>query len=525
MAKRKKAKRNKTKDKKEVVLTPKEEFAYGHIINALAGGLYPNKFHVVREYIQNGFDAIVNWKGTKKTTDTGITVTVQKPSIFIFDNGTGMDRHTVNEYRKIGFSKKMVGEFAGFRGIGKLAGISVAKRLVVTTSPYGIREKYTLTFDAKGMLEEIDALKKKRENIALNSLIAKHTNLTSDVENKNDRYTMVELQGIRPDSKILFDKNSLIDYLSKNVPVPFNPEFEYADDVEEDIARFVEDYDCVEISVDGDSVYKPFIGELKPPKHVIVRGGTGNGKQLAFCWYCENADKGQIRPIDISGLTYRYKNFAVGDNYLTRKTVWSTSPHLAFYFMGEVYMTDPDVVPTSQRDDFEQSDARDQVYQKAKVIADELNRIARTSSGIRRAEEYVTRGGQIVSKIDKEIKRQEPYLGDLSVEKITQLSNVVNNIEKRKRNIPQEDKKTKSLATRVVKKAKKLLRQFEGLEKAGKKDFDIVKKLALDKQATEVYVTVIRTLKDIFVDSPDDLENIIKALHRNLLRVLSKKTG
>lgn len=508
----------------KLIIKPKEEFAYGYIIKALAGGLYPNKFHVIREYVQNGFDSIVSWKQAKKNRNAAIKINIQKPSIFIFDNGTGMDRHTLNEYRKVGFSKKTVGESAGFRGIGKLAGISIAKKLVVTTSPYKIREKYNLIFNAEDMIKEIDDLKKKRENIPLNRLIEKHTKLTSDVEGANDHYTMVELNGIRQDSKILFNEEMLIDYLSNNAPVKFDPEFSFGREIEEDIRQFVEDYNCVDISVGRNNVYKPFKEDLKAHKHIIVWDSKYRDKQRAFCWYCENKRKGQIRPTEISGLVYRYKNFAVGDNYLTRKTIWNTSHHLAFYFMGEVYITDPNIVPTSQRDDFEQSVARDGFYKDAKVVANELNSIARISSGIRRAEEYVSRGVEIVSKIDEEMKKKEPYLRDLSVEKITQLSNVVTDIEKRKKNIPKTDRKTKYLATTVVKKAKRLLCEFEEVEKAEKKEFNIVKKLNFNKQATEVYLTVVRTVKDFFVDEPDELEKIIKALHRNLLKTFSKKT-
>ena len=147
--------------KPEPIIKPKDEYAYGHIIKALAGGLYPHKFHVIREYIQNAFDAVVSWKATTNDNNVSISVSIQKPSIFIYDNGTGMDRHTLNEYRKVGFSKKVIGESVGFRGIGKLAGISVAKKLIVTTSPFGVSEKYTLVFDAEAMLKEIDELKKK----------------------------------------------------------------------------------------------------------------------------------------------------------------------------------------------------------------------------------------------------------------------------------------------------------------------------------------------------------------------------
>lgn len=505
----------------DVIIKPDKEYAYGHIIKALAGGLYPNKFHVAREYVQNGFDAILNWKQTKKHTKCQIRILIQKPSIFIYDNGTGMDRHTLNEYRKVGFSKKMVGEFAGFRGIGKLAGISVAKKLIVTTSPYGKSEKYILTFDAEAMINEIDELKKKRENISLNNLIAKHTTLSSDEEYKDEHYTMVELHGIKSDSKILLDNKNLRDYLSKNAPVPFDPNFSYGKEIEDDIRRFVSDYDCIELLVDNKQVFKPFAPNLKPHKHILVWDSKGQ-KQKAFCWYCENKGKGQIKPDELSGFIYRYKNFAVGDNYLTRKTIWGSSSHLAFYFMGEIYITVPEIIPTSQRDDFEQSTERDTFYKDANVIANEVNKLARTSSDIRRAKEVVDEGSKVVSNIGEEVDEKEPSLGDLSVEKITLLSNTITKIQSREKNIPPDDKSTRILAKRVVKKAKKLLGQIREIEKQEKKQYSIINALKFNNQAKMVYFTTIRTLKDVLVDQPEKLEVIIKELHKNLRKEFKK---
>lgn len=510
--------------KSKLIIKPKEEYAYGHIIKALAGGLYPNKFHVMREYIQNAFDAVIDWKSSKNDKNIAITVSIQKPSIFIHDNGTGMDRHTLNEYRKVGFSKKIIGESVGFRGIGKLAGISIAKKLIVTTSPFGTAEKYTLVFDAEAMLKDIDELKKKRANIPLNTLIEKHTKLSSDIEEKDKHYTMVELHEIKSDSKILFDKARLIDYISKNAPVPFDPNFSHAKDIEDGIKKFVNDYDCVDLSVDAQKVYKPFAQSLKAPQLIAVPDSKDKKKFVALCWYCEHQDKGQVKPIEISGLVYRYKNFAVGDNYLTRTTIWNTSSHLAFYFIGEVYIIDTSIVPTSQRDDFEQNINRDKFYQAAEIISNQLNVVARESSDVRRAEEYVQRGVEVISSIDTDVKKKEPSLKVLGVQKIAEIVNVIDNIEKRKKNIPKEDKKTKLLADQVVKKARKLLKEVEDAGKSEKGEFDIVKKLKLESQAEQVYTTAVRTLKDFFVENPDDLEKALKAFHQNLTKVFGKKT-
>ena len=512
---------NKKRKTKEVVIKPKEEYAYGYIIKALAGGLYPNKFHVIREYVQNAFDAIVSWKDTHDDQNVGIKITIKKPSISIFDNGTGMDRLTLNEYRKVGFSKKRIGESVGFRGIGKLAGISVAKKLIVTTSPYGVKEKYTLEFDAGRMLKEVDDLKRKKQNISLNALIEKYTSLSSDIEKAEEHYTFIQLYEIKQDSKILFDKNKLKDYIAKNVPVPFDPEFVYGEEIEEEIKKFVEDYDCVNVLIDGEHIYKPFVPNVNKPKYIVV-WNKDKKKILGYCWYCENKEKGQIKPLDLSGLVYRYKNFAVGDHELTRQTLWNISPHLAFYFIGEIYICDEEVIPTSQRDNFEQNSARDRFYKEGIQIFSELNRIARVSSGARRALHYIDVGRTVILEAEQDIKKQEYYLKDLNVEKIAQIYNIIISIENRKENIPKEDKKNKILANKLIKQGKLLLKKFEGVKKISR-DYDITKKINLNSQAKNVYSAAIRTLKDFFIKDQKELEKIIKLFHKNLVSFFSKK--
>ena len=37
----------------EKITTENEEYVYGYLMEVLTGGLYPNKFDVIREYVQN----------------------------------------------------------------------------------------------------------------------------------------------------------------------------------------------------------------------------------------------------------------------------------------------------------------------------------------------------------------------------------------------------------------------------------------------------------------------------------------
>ena len=62
----------------------KEYYAYGSVLEALSFGLYPDKKHVIREFIQNAFDALCDWREISgEYRLSPIEIVVQKPSIFI----------------------------------------------------------------------------------------------------------------------------------------------------------------------------------------------------------------------------------------------------------------------------------------------------------------------------------------------------------------------------------------------------------------------------------------------------------
>lgn len=329
-----------------------KEFAYGFLLKILAGGLYPDEMHVIREYIQNSYDSVREYTSITKQVPQPIKVLIKKNSIFIHDHGIGMDLQGLHEFRKIGFSRKKPEESVGFQGIGKLAGITVAKKLIVTTSQTGINKKYTLVFDAEGMLTELKNLKDQGINPTLSYLINKHTHISDSNEKKEEHYTFVELKDIRDNSSKLLDEGSLIDYISKHCPVPFSPEFKFGKKIDERLSMFVPNYGFVEIFVNSSQVFKRFIDNLYPPEFIDVKL-PDTGERIGYCWYCMNKDSGQISPAELAGLVYRHKNFRVGDNYLTRKTLWKRDEHLAFWFIGEIHINNNYLIPSAERNNFQ----------------------------------------------------------------------------------------------------------------------------------------------------------------------------
>jgi len=514
-----------TREPEEIVLQT-EEYAYGFIIEVLTRGLYPNKFHVIREYVQNSYDAIRTWRRRSGQPDYGrVHINISPPSIFIYDDGIGMDRAKISQYRYVGYSEKRTGEGVGFRGIGKLSGISVAEKLIVTSSPAGVAERYKLVFDANEMLAHILTLKMDGKNIPLNELIRSHTNITTEDEERGRHYTLVELYKVQDDSKSLMDEDKLAEYLGMNVPVAFNPEFPYCTVIDAWLREYVSDYDTVSLCLNGQHIFKPYLSDLKSPQNIFVWSDDGQPQQidegkgegeshsepLSFCWYCEHTKKGQLGDRLRRGLFYRVKNFAVGTNQLPRITLWRSSPERSFYFFGEIHVCDPDVVPSSERDNFEQNEARDRLYEQGVQISRTLNRIAGKSSARRRAQEYVLRAEEVIGGVQGELENgQIPR--EVKFDKMFAVRSAMEDVEKRLRDASEE---VKQRGEEVIERGHQLIRQLDGAE-AGEATvgvYDIKQTLKLGPEAAHVYEIIVTCLKDEFGDESERYERLVKRIH------------
>src|SRR5438309_8813611 len=117
--------------------TPREELVYAPAIVILADDLYPRKLEIVREYIQNASDALDAFSRIapyiEDDTKPQIKMSVQGKSLLIFDNGIGMDGEEISKLKRVAYSEKREGQDAGYKGIGRLAGIAVANKLLISS--------------------------------------------------------------------------------------------------------------------------------------------------------------------------------------------------------------------------------------------------------------------------------------------------------------------------------------------------------------------------------------------------------
>ena len=364
-----------------------------HLLETITLGMYSEPLHCVREYIQNAFDSIraARRQGVLGPDDGCIQVTVDPDTktLRIRDDGTGLSpEEAIVRLVDIGYSDKADTADAaivnaGFRGIGRMAGISYCGRLVFETSD-GSGRACAVTFDAQ-------AINRLTRPGQAPTTIADAINSNCTFEERSDpkkRFLQVSLGQVN--NPVLLDVDALSGYLEQTAPVGQDPttwKFQSKIRSFADSAGHPESLDTVSIRIcraDGAiirEVYRPFKdsfttrdGRGQARRRVDVADVVAlprNGEYQGWWgWLAQHPRRGALADVSFGGLRVRMHNIAVGDQSLVQ-ALWTTRP-LALWCFGEVHVVDPALVPNSQRDDFEPSNALSRLHAQ---LADEMRRI------------------------------------------------------------------------------------------------------------------------------------------------------
>lgn len=540
-----------------------EEFSYGLLIKALTGALYPNKFDILREYVQNSCDAIKDWKKDNEKRECGVQIKIDGSSIFIYDNATGMTLEKISQYRYLGFSQKRFGEYVGYRGIGSAAGIAVAEELLVITTPFGTPQKYILTIRAGEMLRKIDEESRVGQVSSVKDLMLKYSELRTDDEDADAHYTQVELRGIKQadaDFKELLEQHKVMIYLASTVPVPFSPDFkndkrDFGEEIDQRLHDHVPEYSTYTILINGEQVYKMYRAEwefeakkvsLKEPEYIEVL--SPEGESIAYCWYCDNVKSGQIdekiihheNQVDISGLVFRLKGFAVGGREYVRDTIWKVNANFAYWLVGEIHVIDEKIEPTAERSEFVDNSAKIVLFEQcAQAIRAKLSKLNReksaTLTAIKRIDEAEDEVKNILHQASSGIEKE------LVITKQLKLKEIIEDTKERKKKVVKiADDVTASKADKVIDDAIKLFNQLSGEsspmpperrsengEKTPRKAdvkqgktiiVDITEELDFDESTKLLYHSIMQALRDFFAGEADKYERVVTKIHDQLRR-------
>ena len=194
-----------------------------YTLESLTTGMYSDPKIVYREYIQNSVDAlenaVVNNIIERQSMRIDIVVNAEDSIISIRDNGTGIiASEAVSTLMNIGNSKKRHSNNRGFRGIGRLGGMSYCDTLIFSTSAENESVKTIVTFDCKKLRALL--VPGANEDLDLAAVLAAVTKTEQLEEKEEKHYFMVEMQGVSSFSDLL-NIDVAKSYISQVAPLPY----------------------------------------------------------------------------------------------------------------------------------------------------------------------------------------------------------------------------------------------------------------------------------------------------------------
>lgn len=341
-----------------------------YTLESLTTGMYNDPRITYREYIQNSVDSLEEAirLGVIKHDQMNITILVDEEnrSIRITDNGCGIScRESYSVLTNIGSSTKRHFMNRGFRGIGRLGGLSYCDKLRFITSAQGESTKTILEYDCKKLRQLL--IPGQYENYDLVQVISEVTSF-EQIEEENDKhYFTVEMQEVNLLCGIL-DVDSMKGYLRQISPIPYKKRFIWASEIKRMLKEREIELGEFPIYIGKDEEHLEQLFKPNNDKfHANVRENRQDeisriekievikeGKLLAIGWYGKCSLYGQIIEKEIAGIRARKGNILIGDDRLFNDIF--KEARFNGYVQGELFIVSDGLIPNARRDDFEQNE-------------------------------------------------------------------------------------------------------------------------------------------------------------------------
>lgn len=452
-----------------------------NVLESLTTGMYSDNRIVYREYIQNASDSIdraVREKTlTKEEARIDITINGNRREIRIRDNGTGIPAKKVNsQLGDIGKSVKDYKKQRGFRGIGRLGGLGYCEEVKFITSAFDEEVKTIITWNCVELRRLLQP--HVEPDLDVFEVISRVTTQSTENEANQSHYFEVILTGVDKGHDNLLDIDGISDYLAQVAPVPFNhQQFTELRAVNQKLRELGKEPEEYNIYVEGEQVFKPYTRKVSAgnKEKDFIEGidffqGEKNGKLFFLGWYGKTCLSGMIKDHNVAGLRIRKHNVQIGDSRTLDEFFGSNRTYQNFnrWYIGEVYVFHPDLIPNSRRDNFEQNETyflfKNEVE---KTTKNELAKLPHSFSAKRSERKSVD-----VAKKDVEVIKQEIDKGITNLRKemiIKKFDKIESNLKKVTGKTASHDKltcdKTGSDAKKVLKEKEHVLKEVESLRK------------------------------------------------------------
>jgi molecular chaperone HtpG len=329
----------------------------------------------IREYVQNAFDSILTAERDqlirKNEGEIIISIDAHSRSISIRDNGEGLSSADVTRrLLDVGMSGKQYGQDAGFRGIGRLAGMAYCRRVNFITSSKYEDEVSTIVFDCDGIRKSISPAVKQVEE--LTEVLKRNTRQDLSEASKDTHFFEVRLEELDDTVPQFLDVQKLEDYLCQVAPVEYDAQmFIPATKIEEWVHRHDVRMPHLKLILQdkGKSierqVFKPYRNQYATKresytidvKDVRFYPEDFDEKSRFWMWYSVTDLLGMFDDPKVSGLRFRRDNIGIGGPERVAELFPGGEGRLNHWVMGEVHILANEIIPNARRDGFEASTA------------------------------------------------------------------------------------------------------------------------------------------------------------------------
>jgi len=321
----------------------------------------------LREYVQNSADSIDYLPDAQHGALIEIAVDGRKRSVTIHDNGVGISSNKAKStLLNIGCSEKNPNLNRGFRGIGRLGGFGYCDELRFVTKSRGEDAISVYTWDCKKLRQLIadPSTSVDTETLIKTVSMFKQQKYPGSL---NDHFFKVEMNMIHGGRSELLNVPAIRSYLSQVAPVPFNPNFEFGQLIDKELLIHVKSYKAYDIFVNGQQIYKPYgdvvnlsKGSSESIRKIDFVELQGESGMLGFAWIGDLSLQGIISAsTDMDGLRLRYSNILIGNK--DNLSGFFRERRFNNYLVGEIHVCVNELTPNSRRDDFEDSNEKDEL--------------------------------------------------------------------------------------------------------------------------------------------------------------------
>lgn len=366
-----------------------------YTLESLTTGMYNDPKITYREYIQNSVDsleeAIREGIVSKEDIKINIIIDEENDRISISDNGIGISADKAYSIlTNIGNSTKRHSMNRGFRGIGRLGGLSYCNKLRFITSYKGENIRSIIEFDCKKLRQLL--VPGAYENYDLSQVINEVTKDIKENDDNDTHYFSVEMIGIDSFSGLL-DIENMKAYISQTSPLPYK-KFIWHEVIHKMFEENSLELSEFKIYLGTDhsnlkQVFKPnrdkFEANIKQKhKDEIENIETfkildKDNSILVIGWYGNCDFYGGITNKEISGIRARKGNILIGDDKLLNNIF--KEGRFNSWVQGEVFVISDKLIPNARRDDFEQNESYFYLIEKLREeVGEPISKLIRDSS-------------------------------------------------------------------------------------------------------------------------------------------------